>query len=363
MSLNILFLEPFYGGSHRAFADGFTRHSKHRVTLKTLPARFWKWRMRGAALHFYKTMDNPGQYDLIMATDLMSLSDLKSLWGAVCPPLLLYMHENQLTYPLPPGETMDYHFGFTDITSALSADRILFNSRTHMEAFFATLPDFIRKMPEYKPLWAVDDIRSRSSVLYPGCEFADLRSPRPRGGNRIPTILWNHRWEFDKRPEAFFAALDAADRRGYDFRLLLLGENFQMVPEPFISARERYGQRVLHYGYMPSRAEYARALRSADIVVSTAGQENFGISVIEAVRAGAFPLCPHRLSYPEILPDGYHQDCLYTSDEELAEKLCGLLDNPGDLPAAPAEEMEQYAWERVLDAYDRVCEETAGRIG
>ena len=47
--LNILFLEPFYGGSHREFADGLVQHSRQRIELHTLPARFWRWRMRGAA--------------------------------------------------------------------------------------------------------------------------------------------------------------------------------------------------------------------------------------------------------------------------------------------------------------------------
>ncbi|MCK5007550.1 MAG: DUF3524 domain-containing protein, partial [Spirochaetales bacterium] len=47
-----LFLEPFYGGSHREFAEGWQQSSRHTLELHTLPARFWKWRMRGAALYF-----------------------------------------------------------------------------------------------------------------------------------------------------------------------------------------------------------------------------------------------------------------------------------------------------------------------
>ncbi|MEJ2730858.1 MAG: DUF3524 domain-containing protein [Deltaproteobacteria bacterium] len=47
-------MESFFGGSHREFAKGLVSHSKHRIDLKTMPARFWKWRMRGAALYFVK---------------------------------------------------------------------------------------------------------------------------------------------------------------------------------------------------------------------------------------------------------------------------------------------------------------------
>jgi hypothetical protein len=81
-----LFLEPFYGGSHRVFADGWIERSRHRIDLLTLPPRFWKWRMRGAALHFARRVRDPRVYDGLIVSDLMSLSDLKALWGGACPP-------------------------------------------------------------------------------------------------------------------------------------------------------------------------------------------------------------------------------------------------------------------------------------
>jgi hypothetical protein len=52
--LTFLFLEPFFGGSHREFARGLVAHSRHQIDLLPLPARFWKLRMRGAALYFIK---------------------------------------------------------------------------------------------------------------------------------------------------------------------------------------------------------------------------------------------------------------------------------------------------------------------
>ena len=115
--MRFLFLESFYGGSHRAFADGLIAHSTHSIDIATMPARFWKWRMRGAALHFAHELPRPDEYDGLIASDLMSLSDLKALWSPGFPPALAYFHENQLSYPLPPGETMDYQCGFTDIAN------------------------------------------------------------------------------------------------------------------------------------------------------------------------------------------------------------------------------------------------------
>lgn len=98
--LKFLFLEPYYGGSHREFAKGLVSHSQHDIDLVTLPARFWKWRMRGAALHFIKKIPPLKVYDGLLTTGLMSLADFKALANDICPPTLTYFHETQLTYPL-----------------------------------------------------------------------------------------------------------------------------------------------------------------------------------------------------------------------------------------------------------------------
>ena len=40
--MHVLLIAPYFGGSHRAWAEGYARHSRHRVDWLTLPARFWK---------------------------------------------------------------------------------------------------------------------------------------------------------------------------------------------------------------------------------------------------------------------------------------------------------------------------------
>jgi glycosyltransferase involved in cell wall biosynthesis len=361
--LNFLFLEPFFGGSHREFAKGLISHSRHRIDLVTLPARFWKWRMRGAALYFAKKIPSLENYSALITTDLMSLSDYKTLSAGVCPPALVYFHENQLTYPLAPGEHMDYQFGFTDMTTALAADRILFNSRTHCDAFFSRLPGFLKMMPEYRPNWVVDEIRSKADVLYPGCRF-------PAGGldgvdatrDVPPLIIWNHRWEFDKNPDDFFCALDAILEKGAEFRLALLGESSQAIPKAFMGARDRYQRRILQYGYVESREEYISWLKRGAIVISTAQQENFGISVVEAIRYGCIPLLPARLVYPEIIPEGFHSDVLYKDKNELIQKLTRVITHFSEFEALRRElstAMGRFAWEKLIDRYDAELEKLA----
>ena len=358
--LKFLFLEPFFGGSHREFARGLVAHSRHRIDLLTLPARFWKWRMRGAALYFIKNVTALERYHGLIATDLMSLSDFKALAKGACPPTLMYFHENQFTYPLAPGEHADNQYGFTDITSALAADRILFNSQTHSDAFFEGLPGFLNLMPEYRPHWVADEIRAKTGVLYPGCRFtaesASLKDPPPQ---LPPLIIWNHRWEFDKNPEAFFDALDAMLENGAEFRLALLGENFQAVPKAFIRARSRYGARIVQYGYVKYRPEYMKWLQRGAIVISTATQENFGISVVEAIRHGCLPLLPARLAYPEIIPDEFHSRVLYRDQKELVQKLSQRIKDYGqyrDLRRRLSKAMGRFSWGNLIHRYDEELE-------
>ncbi len=358
--LKFLFLEPFYGGSHREFAKGLVSHSRHDIDLVTLPARFWKWRMRGAALFFIKKIPSLKIYDGLLTTSLMSLADYKALSNGTCPPILTYFHETQLTYPLAPGEHMDYQFGFTDITTALTADRILFNSQTHCNAFFDHLPGFIKMMPEYQPLWLVDKIRAKTGFLYPGCRFpADAIPGVDAPREAPPLIIWNHRWEFDKSPDQFFDALDAVLANGANFHLALLGENFQAVPKAFERAREHYGQRILQYGYVESREEYLRWLQRGSIVISTAQQENFGIAVVEAIRFGCVPLLPNRLAYPEIIPQQFHSMVLYEDAGDLVQKLVRLITHYTEFKALREQlsaHMGKFAWQNRIDHYDEELE-------
>jgi glycosyltransferase involved in cell wall biosynthesis len=362
--LSILFLEPFYGGSHRAFADGLAAHSRHRIDLVTLPARWWKWRMRGAALHFCRQIKAPQAYDLLITSDLMSLSDLKALWGARCPKAAVYFHESQLTYPVAPGGRLDYQFGFTDITTCLAADGILFNSNSHMTAFFDRLPGFLSKLPEYRPTWVIEAIRPKCRVLYPGCRLPKARTAEASDTSEAadvaatevpPLVVWNHRWEHDKNPEAFFKALGLIQSQGIAFRLAVLGERFNKAPAVFDAAETQFKEEIVQWGFVADRRAYLAWLAKGAVAVSTARQENFGMAVVEALAAGCLPLLPRRLSYPELLPQDLHTDLLYTNTADLVNKLSGVLSRPEGFTVPRnrlQRHVQRFAWPNCIDAYD-----------
>ncbi len=168
MSLRVLALEPYYGGSHRAFLDGYRRHSRHRVWLLTMPARKWKWRMRGAAVSMAPQVRRlAGEFDVLLASDFLDLACLAGLTADVLDGIarVVYFHENQITYPLPPEADRDYQFGFTNITTCLAADRVLFNSDHHRREFLDGAAGLLAKMPDHVPAYAPDALRRRSEVV------------------------------------------------------------------------------------------------------------------------------------------------------------------------------------------------------
>ncbi|GAB6063759.1 tRNA-queuosine alpha-mannosyltransferase domain-containing protein [Deferrisoma palaeochoriense] len=361
--LRIALVEPFFGGSHRAVAEGWARHSRHEIELVTLPARFWKWRMRGAAVHLARALAGRiGRFDLLWATSLLDLAHLRALLPRRVP-AALYFHENQVAYPTRPGEApaeRDLQYAFTNLASALAADRVVFNSAFQREAFLEGLDRLLGRMPDARPRWAVAEIAARSGVLWPGVEVADIPQPGPREG--LPVILWNHRWEHDKDPELFFGVLLRLADEGVPFRVAVAGERFGRAPPVFEEARARLGPRVVHWGYVPDRKAYGRLLARCHVVVSTARQENFGLSVVEAAYAGAHPLVPARLAYPEVVPTEFHAACLYGDPEDLAARIRSLctgrekLLDPGRLRAA----FGRYAWEKRGTAFDEAAERLSG---
>ena len=328
-----------------------------------MPGENFRWRMLGAALYMAEqisSLPTPlSSYDGLIVTDLFNLADFKAIIGPACPPVMVYFHENQLTYPQPKGDRSAFMLGMINITTALIADQVVFNSNTHREAFLAAVPDFLNRGKDFRPEGISDKIRNKSYVLYPGItlprpeDIEDLKQTSP------PLIIWNHRWGFDKNHRLFFSVLEELSKRELDFQVALMGENFSKIPEEFIRAREILKDRIVAFGYVASRNDYIRWLKRGTVVVSTAIQENFGMSVIEAVIMGCFPLLPNRLSYPEIIPEAFHPHCLYKNRNDLSEKLARIIEDVQGLAGIQAglsEKMQSFLWENVVADFDRALD-------
>jgi glycosyltransferase involved in cell wall biosynthesis len=370
--MRVLLISPYHGGSHQAWAEGYRKNSQHSVDLLTLPDRFWKWRMHGGAVTLaHRFLRSGGRPDLILTTDMLDLTTFLALTRRRTSdvPVVYYMHENQLTYPLPKdGSTgpmrrqlgeRDRHYAFINYVSMLSADRIFFNSHYHHDSFFTALPSFLKHFPEYNELSSVAVLREKSEILSVGIDLhrLDQGAQKSEGGRvqESPLLLWNQRWEYDKNPEDFFAALITLANEGIPFRVALCGQQYGKQPAAFASGQAGLGERIIHSGYA-SAERYAQLLWEADTTVSTAVHEFFGISIVEAIYARTLPILPARLSYPELLPQSHHPLCLYSSQDELAARLRWALthvDEARKQAADLATAVSRFDWSVQAPLYDQ----------
>jgi len=346
--LRLLILEPYFGGSHRSFIE--LLKGLFSSELITLPARKWKWRMRLSAPYFAEQLHRSGKkFDRILCSTFIDVATFRGMAPAWVRqvPLLTYFHENQFVYPTRTDNERDFHFALTNMTTALASDSTAFNSNYNLDSFIYGINGLMKKSYDMKLADPGGLIRARARILHPPIDFNSIdNTPTPERSGP-PVILWNHRWEHDKDPETFFKAIAELDRKGHDFRLVILGESFKDIPPVFKEVEEKLSGRILHWGFLNSREDYAKWLRRSDIVVSTAGHEFYGISVIEAVRAGCRPLLPNRLSYPELFPEEY----LY-NDGKLDKKLEELVIAGDRLTNSEAIDLtERFSWKSLAPEY------------
>lgn len=361
--LRILALEPYYGGSHRAVLDGLASRTDAEWTLLTLPARKWKWRMRGAAITMAsearshaQTVGDPAPWDLVFASTFVNLAEFRGLAGADIAriPTVVYFHENQLVYPNRHIAEWDLQFPLTNVTSALSAECCVFNTRWNLERFCAEIPGFIRGFPDHHPVGLAERIAEKSTVIAPPFDPAAFDAAPPVRGSRC-RIVWPHRWEHDKDPETFFSAVMQLAGEGADFEVVVAGQSFRETEGLMRAAAAALGDRLVHCDQPASREEYARLLATADVAVSTAMNEFFGLAMMESCYAGATPLVPDDLGYREL----YGAEYRYNGREELVARLRGhIAYRPA--PNAARAIAEQYTFDRLVPAYQRLFETVAG---
>ncbi len=357
MKKRIILLESFYSGSHKRWAKEFQEHSSHHVEIFSLPGRHWKWRMHGAAISFAeKIAELNYQPDYFLLTDMTDLSVFRSLTQSQFPKTkyALYFHENQITYPWSDKDEdvklqRNNHYGFINYHSALSADKVFFNSNYHQQFFITSLSKFLLQFPDHQNLESIDRIQKKSAVLPIGINFQHLQSYVRSPSSSIPVLVWNHRWEYDKNPQWFFDSIRKLKEEGLDFSLIVLGEKTQKYPAIFDDAVKLFADNILHFGYCENKDEYYKLLAKADFLPVCSHQDFFGYSIVEAIALGIHPILPNRLAYPEHINIENKPSVFYESDEDFYVKLKESL-NQERLDIRT--DVAKYDWSELIDLYD-----------
>ena len=320
-------LSAYRSESHASWVNWLSNQQDCPVRLRIfeLPGRYFRWRIRGNPLSWMAEFRDALQQEQphhILATSMVDIATIKGLHPELADiPVTLYFHENQFAYPVGDRQHSSIDPQMVQLYGALTSERCLFNSRFNLESMLEGVTELLRKLPDAIPDHVVDELRAKSSVLPVAVETVNTDTIPAQTGT-MPMILWNHRWEYDKRPDRFEAVLDTLANRGVDFQLALLGPRPEKVPGELSAIREKHAARIVADGMVP-RAEYETLLKRARVVISTADHEFQGLSMIEAVSAGVTPVVPDALCYREQYPGRFR----YTPGniEEAADRVSDAL--------------------------------------
>ena len=368
-SMRILLLSAYDAHSHRRWRHGLVAaFPDHDWTVLTLPPRNFSWRIRGNSLSWAFAVREVLEQscDLLIATSMTDLSALKGMVPSLAAvPSLLYCHENQFAYPARPAARDCHEPKMVSLYAALAADRVLFNSEYNRQSFLQGVQAFLDRMPDAVPPGVVDHLAGNSSTLPVPLEtdwFAERDTAFRRGGPF--TIVWNHRWEYDKAPERLFGALQQLQHAGADFRVHVIGQQFRRQPAVFAEMYPKLQDYIGEWGMVESVSGYRRLLQQSHVALSTALHEFQGLALLEATACGCIPLAPDRLAYPEFLPavfryPSFPDDPVRESDA-IATCLLALYASHqcDELPRPP--DVSGLSWARLRQDYETEIDALTG---
>jgi hypothetical protein len=297
--LDILALEPFYGGVRKAMLETVMRCSRHRWTLLKLPPRRIERRLSAAAHWFAEQLSRhwAGQLDLLFTSEAMNLADLLRLLPMLeNKPTVVYFHSNQL-----PEQPQDYNVNdLVNLSTAQCAGELWFNSEFHLRDFARRAQALVERHPELSSRDPIPQLLTKSRLVTPPIDL--------KLGERELA-----------QPVARQKRLIFVDTRDADMTLLNLGlatlagrgEAFELVTVGPLVALSRDFQRTT-VAESDDSAQISALLR-AETFLSAHRRAPADLYAVKALATNCWPILPDEGFYREMIPRKLHESCLYDS--------------------------------------------------
>jgi hypothetical protein len=312
--LDILALEPFYGGIRRSMLETIVRCSRHRWTVLKLPPRRMERRLTAAAVWFAEQLKAHwvGRLDILFTSEAVNLANLFQLMPQLARhPSVVYFHGNQL----PPAGVRDTKpFEIVNLNTAASATEVWFNSQFHRRDFFDRATSLIGLHPDMAGQNPLPTMRAKAQVLSPPIDMgpvAEARRANPVPERDSNALFVDTR---DADLKLFNEALARLRARGEKLRLITVG------PLGALDLPADVPRRTLPEN---AESEHAKALLEAGVFVSVKRSAPCDFIAVRALVAGCRPVVPDEGVYPEILPASLREPCLYdpTTPDDLVTRI------------------------------------------
>ncbi len=308
--LDILALEPFYGGGRRQMLETCIRCSRHRWTLLKLPPRRIERRLTAAAHWFAEQLSRHwvGRMDLLFTSEALNLADFFRLMPQVSrKPSVVYFHSNQL----PDVRSVeDSPLDMVNLNTAQAATEIWFNSLFHLRQFLNRATTLVHRHEALLGRNPMAQLASKTQLMLPPVDFSAVHEL-----TMGDTIIRNKRKMFvetrDANMKLLNAALSTLVRRKEKFELVTVGPVEELDDQfPRVTLPENDEKAHVH------------ALMTCGIFISTRVDAPADVHAIRALASGCWAIVPDAGVYPELIPNLLHSSCLYDGS---ATALAGRL--------------------------------------
>jgi hypothetical protein len=318
--LDILALEPFYGGMRKSMLETVMRCSRHRWTLLKLPPRRIERRLSAAAHWFGEQLTRhwAGHLDMLFTSEALNLADLIRLVPALQDkPSVVYFHNNQL--PDPDGPEMHATHDLVNLNTAQAATELWFNSEFHMNLFAYRAAAMVEKHSELASRNPVPEMLAKSRVMMPPFDLhlaGSIAATNPV--KRLKRTIFVNTREADM--DLLNLGLTTLAMRGERFGLQTVGPLEKLSNEfarVTIDENDEYMQTT--------------GLLRADIYLSVLRWAPVDLLAVRALTAGCWPVVPEDGFYQEIIAKPLRGRCMYDGTPDmLASRIQDVWHLHGD---------------------------------
>ncbi len=352
--LDILALEPYFGGARKSMLDTVIRCSRHRWTLLKLPPRRMERRLAAAAQWFSEQLTRHwvGQVDVLFTSEAMNLSDLyRGVPQLARKPAVVYFHDNEL--PATTAKT-DKALDLVNLNTAQSATELWFNSHYHLRTFLARATAMVERHHELSARNPLPEITGKAQIMSPPDELGIIRQMSALNVKRDARTIFVDTREADV--PLLNEALMALRTRGEKYQLITVGPVDGLAPG---LPRRTVGER--------DEDSQVVGLYQSAIHISTRRHAMADHHAVRALAVGCWPIYPKAGVYPELLPPVLHNHCLFDPaiPDSLAERVQDYwqLDRPDDYQGNLNEIVKKFDSIVACKAFDHRLEELAAQRG